>query len=74
MDKSEHNLSSGTCSVCGYVATKSATGLDWHYDDDHHWHEVDGKVVDSVNHVYNTEGVCTVCGYYNPEYEPDEDD
>ena len=67
------------CTTCGYEETRTTPVLththswaeEWSYDADTHWHACGGcDVRDSESTHDYKDGVCTVCGYEDPNYEP----
>ena len=53
------------------TALDHAYGSDWKYDSTNHWHECSRchEKKDNAAHGYK-DGVCTVCGAKDPDYEP----
>ena len=45
-------------SFCCFVGCQPA--LTWQYNDQYHWHQVDGVIKDKAEHTFSN-GKCTVC-------------
>ena len=62
---------------------KSTPSIPWSYDENNHWHEIDGEIVDSEPHslieeilveptfesVGSARHICSICDYESEEYE-----
>ena len=74
IERGNHNIVSGTCTICGYVAHTHDYVAE--YDETHHYQKCScGDIINSQSHVY-VDGECD-CGYVDPNYQPpagDEDE
>lgn len=79
-DEGSHNFVNGVCSVCGYeqiIPHTHTFSTDWTSDVTGHWHAATCEHTDlksgEAAHSY-VEGVCSVCGFEDPNYDPFPDD
>ncbi len=79
-DNAAHTYKDGICTVCGYKDPeeekpehKHNFSSDWSYNADEHFHKCEGceERKDNAAHTYK-DGVCTECGYEEPEEEKPE--
>ncbi len=67
--------SDGNCDICGYLdpSHQHTFAEEWVNDETHHWHAATcnhvGAVSEKAEHVdENKDGVCDVCGWFDPEH------
>lgn len=80
-DLAPHSFSEGECTVCGQadpdyeppITHTHSWSTVWSKDETNHWHACSGctEIKDSAPHTFS-EGVCTVCGQVDPDYDPDQ--